>query len=295
MPRDYKHDYRSRCIYHITMSKASGIAFFSRITGTPEKPVVELTPLGRIIEKQIWNFTFICPALRILQYVIMPDHVHLAIFAQEELPRAIGSYIGMMKVKTGQIAKEHLAIVPPVFEPDFFDRILRRTHKLDTICEYIRKNPKRLLERRQNPVFFRRVNNIRINDTLWQAYGNLQLLQNPFKAPVVIHRRDSEKIIAAKHRRWKHLSENGGVLVSPFISPAEKEVRGQCEENNGKIILLSTKPFGEREKPAAHDFEQCTAGKLLILAPMSPLPSGRETFLYLNFIAESIAINSRDI
>lgn len=290
MPRDINHDYRSRCIYHITMTKAAGIPAFSRIAGAAERPVVERSQLGMIVEQQIHSLTNLCPALRILQYVVMPDHIHMAIFAEAELPRPLGSYIGMMKVRCGQTALEHLSIQPPVFEKDFYDRILRRNHKLDTICNYIRQNPYRLLVRNLNPEFFRRVNNIRIAGADWQAYGNLQLLENPFKAPVVIHRSDPESMIAAKRRRWKHLAENGGVLVSPFISAAEKEVRRQCEDADGKIILLSNKPLGEREKPSEHNFGLCAKGRMLILAPATALPPGRETFLHLNSAAESIAL-----
>lgn len=224
--------------------------------------MVELSPLGSIIREQIRNFQNICPALRVLQYVIMPDHMHFAIFAQERLPRALGSYIGMMKVKCGQLAKIQISSITPIFENDFYDRILRRAHKLDTICNYIRQNPHRLMIRKTNPDFFRRINNIRIDGSLWQAFGNLQLLENPFKAPVVIHRSDSESVRMAKNHRWKHISENGGVLISPFISKAEKDVRRECEDVNGKIILLSEKPFGQREKPPAHDFELCAKGHL---------------------------------
>lgn len=291
MPRDYKHDYRSRCIYHITMTKAQGIPAFSRIVGKPEKPILERTPLGSIVECHIRNFQNFCPLLRVLQYVIMPDHIHFAIFAQDQLPKALGSYIGMMKVKCGQVAKDKLSLPSPIFEKDFYDRILRRGHRLDTICNYIRQNPYRLLIRRENPDYFRRINNLEIKGRLWQAYGNIHLLDNPFKAPVIIHRSDSESLKTAKCSRWKHLSENGGVLVSPFISQAEKEIRRQCETVNGKVILLSNKPLGEREKPAAHDFDLCANGRLLILSPMECLPSGRETFLYLNSLAESIALN----
>lgn len=291
MPRDYLHDYKSRCIYHITMTKAPGVPPFSRIMGSPELPIVEKSSIGRIIEQQIRNFPNLCPALRVLQYVIMPDHIHFAIFAQEQLPKALGSYIGMMKVKSGQLASEMLSIPAPIFNKDFYDRILRRNNNLDTICNYIRQNPKRLLARRAMPDFFRRINNIDINGSLWQAYGNLQLLENPFKASVVIHRSDSDKLRTAKYRRWMHLAENGGVLVSPFISQAEKEIRRQCESVNGNVILLSNEPLGEKEKPAAHDFERCTQGRLLILSPITSLTAGRETFLYLNSIAESIALN----
>ena len=290
MGRDPKHNYRSRCIYHITISKAVSCPAFSYISGTPSSPLVTRSTIGEIIEQQILNFPKLCPSLQILQYVIMPDHIHFAIFARDYLPRALGRYIGMMKVKTGQLIRDSFPEITDIFTPDFHDRYLLPSHKLQTIINYIQENPKRLLERIQNPLFFQRLNNLEIKGTQWQAYGNLQLLQNPFKGPVVIHRSDSEAILTAKHRRWKHISENGGVLVSPFISPAEKEVRRQCENANGKIILLTNKPFREREKPAAHDFERCSQGRLLILAPVIPLPPGRETFLYLNSIAESIAL-----
>lgn len=196
----------------------------------------------------------------------------------------------MMKVKCGQLIRAEFPQLEHVFTPDFHDRYLRPNHRLSTIVEYIRQNPYRLLVRRFNPDFFRRINNIEIGGGLWQAYGNLQLLDNPFKAPVVIHRSDSYIVKANKERRWKHLAQNGGVLVSPFISPEEKSVRRQCEQNNGKIILVSNTPLGEREKPSAHDFELCAQGLLLILSPMTPLASGRDTFLFLNSFAESISI-----
>lgn len=290
MGRDPKHDYKSRCIYHITICKSPGCPDFSRILGSLEQPVIERSSIGEIIESQILNFPSLCASLQPLQYVIMPDHIHFAIFARDYLPRVLGSYIGMMKVKCGQLIRAEYPQLRDIFAPDFHDRYLRPRHRLSTIVEYIRQNPYRLLVRRFNPDYFRRINNIEIGGNLWQAYGNLQLLGNPFKAPVVIHRSDSDILKANKQRRWKHLAENGGVLVSPFISPEEKAVRRQCEQINGKIILLSNTPFGEREKPSAHDFDLCTRGSLLILAPMTALPSGRNTFLYLNAFAEAISI-----
>lgn len=294
MGRDPKHDYRSRCIYHITIGKAAGCPDFSVISGSAARPIVSHSPIGEIIESQILNLPDLCPDLQILQYVIMPDHIHIAIFARNYLPRAVGSYIGMIKVKSGQLIRERFPGIKVIFTEGFHDRYLRPVHRLSTIIEYIQQNPSRLLMRRQNPDFFRRVNNIEIKERLWQAYGNIHLLDNPFRAPVVIHRADSEQLRAAKYRRWKHLSENGGVLVSPFISQSEKEVRRQCEESQGRIILISNKPFGEKGKPGAHEFEQCANGRLLILAPMTSLPSDRKTFLYLNSIAESISLYHSD-
>lgn len=200
MGRDPKHNYRGRCIYHITINKAPSCPGFSRISGSLSNPLVLKSPIGEIIEQQILNFPNLCQSLQILQYVIMPDHIHFAIFARASLPRAIGSYIGMMKVKSGQTIREIYPEITDVFTPNFYDRYLLPSHKLDTIITYIQQNPYRLLVRRLNPDLFRRSNNIRINGQLWQAYGNQQLLDNPFKAPVVIHRADSEAMRAAKYR-----------------------------------------------------------------------------------------------
>ncbi|MDE6321483.1 MAG: hypothetical protein K2L93_04215 [Muribaculaceae bacterium] len=178
-----------------------------------------------------------------------------------------------------------------IFTEGFHDRYLRPFHKLSDIINYIRHNPHRLLAIKQSPEFFKRINNIKINGSLWQAYGNLHLLDNPFKEAVIIHRSDSTQVRDAKINQWKHLAENGGVLVSPFISQPEKEIRRMCEDVQGKIILLTNKPFADREKPASHDFNLCAQDRLLILAPMTTLPAGRDTFIYLNFIAEAIPIN----
>ncbi|MBD5418717.1 MAG: hypothetical protein HDR48_01600, partial [Bacteroides sp.] len=177
MGRDPKHDYRGRSIYHITICKAPACPPFSKISGSPASPLVSRTIIGEIIEQQILNFPNLHPSLQILQYVIMPDHIHFAIFARNYLPRALGRYIGMMKVKTGQLIRASFPEITDIFTPDFHDRYLLPSHKLQTIINYIQENPKRLLERIQNPLFFQRLNNLEIKGTQWQAYGNLQLLQ----------------------------------------------------------------------------------------------------------------------
>ncbi|MDE7135216.1 MAG: transposase [Muribaculaceae bacterium] len=293
MSRDPKHDYKSRCIYHITINKAAGCPAFSHISGSSSQPVINRTQIGSIIESQILNFPNLYPGLQILQYVIMPDHIHFAIFVREYLPRSLGRYIGMMKVKCGQLIRTKYPGISAIFTEDFYDRYLRPAHKLTTIIEYIRQNPYRLMIRRENPDYFHRINNFNLNGTLWQAYGNILLLDNPFKASVIIHRADSDEIRAAKYNYWKHLAENGGVLISPFISAAEKAIRRLCEDVNGKLILLTNTPLEDRAKPTSHDFDLCATGRLLILAPMTPLPPERKTFMYLNSIAEAITSSGK--
>ena len=124
----------------------------------------------------------------------------------------------------------------------------------------------------------------------WQAYGNIQLLSNPFKEAVVCHRSDAgtrkEEYLM---KSWMHTASNGGVLISPFIAAKEKEIKEMAEAKNAKIILICNEAFGERYKPAAHNFHQCESGNLLIIAPTIGMPECRKTFLFLNKLAEDIA------
>lgn len=292
MPRAYGHDYRCRCIYHITMNKTAGWPPFGYLTGTLPEVSIERSSLGRIVEQNIRSIQQLNSHIRLLQYAIMPDHIHLLIFVTNTLERAIGSYIGMFKVKTGQDARRLLQNQGPLFADDFYDRILFPNRPLDTIFKYIRDNPRRLAVRRKYPDFFRRINQLSIFGNKWQAYGNIQLLDNPFKEQVVIHRSDSEDTRVQNRNRWLHAAANGGILVSPFISPDEKTIRMEAEDLGCRQILVTNKAFCEKFKPSAHDFGLCEKGQLLIIAPMETLPSCRSVFLELNRVSAYIANNT---
>lgn len=73
----------------------------------------------------------------------------------------------------------------------------------------------------------------------YRVYGNIQLLEHPFKEQVVVHRADSPEVRKQNRDLWLYTAANGGVLVSPFISPAEKGIRAAAEAAGGRIILIS--------------------------------------------------------
>lgn len=289
MPRDKNHDYRGISMYHVTIRKGRAMPAFCQLVGTPDSFVNRRSAVGEIVERHIKQLPEICPAMRLLQYVIMPDHIHLLVYVTRRIPHALGSYIGMMKVATGQELSATSDNYRTVFEEDFHDRILRKHHSLNVVFQYIRNNPRRLLLRRERRDFFSRTYNLAtIEGIAFQAYGNLHLLQNPFREQVVVHRADSSEVREANRDRWLHLAANGGVVVSPFISPHEKEIRREVEALGGKQILLTNKSFGERYTPAEHNHLLCSRGELLILAPVQTMPECKPTWMKLNRVAEVI-------
>ncbi len=293
------HDYCAPWKYHITIAKHPSAPQFSTLAIRqlrPDAVTVATSPIGQIIEQEIKAFEIHHPDISILNHIIMPDHVHMLVHVRRRLQKAVGSAIGGLK--TG-IAKECRTLLADpdasIFESGFNDKIIYSFRSLDDVMTYIDQNPYRLAVRRYRPDFFRKTRDIDIAGTPMQAYGNLFLFRNPFKTSLVVHRADSDEVFAAKRERCLDAAANGGVVVSAFISPREKQIQREIEAMQGKIIKLHHQPFGEREKPARHDFDLCADGQLLLLSPLAyaALPPrdhpSREQCLHLNRLAQLLS------
>lgn len=302
--RCFNHDYRMPGIYHIILKKTASCSSFGSVAGDPHIPFgnegcarIARTPLGNIIQKEVYDIPQYHPEIRILQYVVMPDHVHILIHLKEYSGKHIGYYIGNLKSAVIRRWKDKNpdACMIPVFEENYTDRPLFKGRSLDALYIYIRENPHRLAVRIMFPQFFTRINERVIAGEKCQAYGNIFLLDNPLKSAVIIHRSYSAEERRVLREEWLSVAPDDGVLVSPFISKDEKEIRTAAEQAGGKIILITDIPFGERYKPARHHFSQCEQGNLLIIS-LPPLPGSdqarslsRERCLRMNKFAETLA------
>lgn len=273
MSKNYRapwHDYTAKCSYHITLMKNPAMPPFGRLAGDCNLPIgapgssyIQASSLGKVVKSALRGISEIHPALRVYQYALMPDHLHILLGVEAVLDEILGHKIGLFKDSVNKQAS-----ATGVFAPGFHDAILNPSREFGTIINYLRSNPHRLAVRQAHPNYFHRQNNLMIGGKACSIYGNLQLLQNPFKEKVIVHRADTAAIRSSNLERWIYTAANGGVIVSPFISPAEKTARKEIEEAGGRIILISNQPLAEREKPSAHDFELCEQGRLLIISPL---------------------------
>lgn len=270
--RKKNHDYRAPCKYHITITKTASAPVFSSLiikTMTPDGVMTDTTPLGRIINEEIQHFSDFHPEIQVYDYIVMPDHVHMLIRVKKRLDRPVGNAIGGLKSGiSNRWRKLNGNDTLQVFDPDFNDRIIYANDSLDDVFKYIRHNPYRLAVRQKRRSFFQKERNKFIEKCEVQAYGNLFHLRNPFKYALIVHKADDDKVFGAKMDECVYFAANGGVIVSAFISPREKEIRREIEAIGGKIILIDEKILGDREKPARHDFDLCSEGRLLILTPL---------------------------
>lgn len=288
------HDYRSRCIYMVTFTKAAGCPVFSHVGfDESQRTFLRLNMSGQLIQAEINKTPYIQPKIKILNSVVMPDHLHILIFVTSTTEKHLGEIVQAIKsAATSRIRTLHGCKNLEVFEPGFNDKILHSGRNLQTIIDYIDSNPYRLAVRQANPDFFTRVNNLMIAGTKCSAYGNLQLIEHPFREQVHVHRIDSAEQFAKDKARWLYNAANNGVLVSPFISARERQVRTEAEQLGGRFILIKEQPFSEREKPSAHDFELCATGRMLIVAPSEGITFNRASCVLMNSLAEEIVNNS---
>ncbi len=292
LQRAFWHSYYDRATYMVTVSKHPSCPDFGRLDFTePSDAAVTLSESGAILEKQIDITPSFNPQIRILDKAIMPDHAHILMAVIKPIDRHFGDIIQAIKAATTpNIRKISGNDSLTVFVDGFHDRIITDSRQLETATKYIHDNPRRLAVRQAYPEFFRRVNNLEIDGCLCQAYGNMHLLQNPFKEAVIVHRREGEETREQHRMQWLYTAANGGVLMSPFISQAEKAIRAEAESVGGKIILITNQAMGERYKPADHDFELCESGRLLIISiPSADRVLTRAACLTMNSLAETLA------
>lgn len=298
--RSVHHDYHNPFIYHIILKKRGACESFGSIAGDARIPygnpgcaAVNESPLGKIIAKALLRLPHDFPIVKLHQFCVMPDHLHLLLQVLFRSDKHLDFYIDHLK---GRIAKWYSIQTrqsisqDDIFEKGYCDKPLYDGRSLDGWYRYIRENPHRLAMRRQYPVFFQRVRNLKIGAYEYQAYGNLFLLRNPDKMAVKISSKYSEEEKQQKKKLWIESASKGAVIVSPFISPAEKAIRSEVEVLGGNIILITNEAFPERFKPAKHDFSLCSEGRLLIITLGKPIPASlsRADCLAMNELAQTI-------
>ena len=134
------HDYHSKGVYHVTICAVHRKCLFGRI----EERRMILNETGRIIEAEISALSGRYRDVRVVSYVVMPNHVHLLLelcaeadamngvpTAQYDLGQIIGAYKAGVSRKLGYA----------VWQPRFYEHIIRGERDyLDTIA-YIQNNP----------------------------------------------------------------------------------------------------------------------------------------------------------
>ena len=107
-------------------------------------PRIQLTRIGKIVEKYILSTNNV-KGVSVGDFVIMPNHIHLILFIDEDgTPRAssptrqtsvVSNCVSTLKRFVNKEVGEN------IFQRSFYDRVIRNRDEYMEICNYIILNP----------------------------------------------------------------------------------------------------------------------------------------------------------
>ena len=231
--------------------------------------------------------------IQLITCQLMPDHFHGIIFIKEEMDISLGQVIcGFMigctkayhrvieaaytlptKLEVGDVRMSaYMPTMPsfrptlsPLWEKGYHDRPLRGPGQLQRMIDYVQDNPRRLWMRRHSGQFFRLHRGVRVGAHVFDAKGELGILQRPMHV-VHVRRRFSEAERRAYMNGCILAARQGKALVGAFISEYEQQVRAVALSEGHPVIQLTTDVLTECYKPSGVLFDACSAGHLLLLS-----------------------------
>lgn len=316
-------------LYHITLTIPSREPLLGSLVipdNNPMKAKVERTELGNALVDCLLSIARLHPHVEVLHFCLMPDHLHAVLYVTHKIPKGIGSVIrgfwqaskklgrassfspngirdncrednATLRERLGDAAYYRL---PVIFSEMPFVRPMVQRRQLPATIRYIEMNPQRLATKRLMPGYFRVQDGIVIAERSYSGVGNVTLLNAERFAPVHVRRSWVE---AAEHGETQPLRDymngcvlaarQGTVMVSPFISPKEKDVLNVLIREGLPFICLADNGFRDYYKPTDALFDACAAGKALILSPWEYDAKKRHITraecVALNAMAEEIA------
>jgi hypothetical protein len=297
------HDYAAPGIYLITVTTANRQRILGKLTGaSPDEASILPTTLGEYVIAAFRKMAAMVTEktgsrIQVYQYQLMPDHFHGILRIHDALPegwhlsRMIGAWKGDCSReywRQQDAAAENAALThgapnkgngalthgeqdkEPLFAPGYNDKILYHEGQLEAWYKYLHDNPRRLWLKYHFPNRFRKIFDFKAGKQghSYTAIGNTFLITYPERVQVRCHRNLSAEEIQAEVEHYMSLARGGAVLVSPFISSAEKAVYEAAYKEKLKIIRIVNRGLdGKFIYPTGRDLKGCSAGFMLVLAP----------------------------
>ena len=162
----------------------------------------------------------------------------------------------------------------PVFAEMPFIRPMGRHSQLPNTIRYIDMNPQRLATKRLKPGLFRVQKDIEIGGRKYDGVGNTTLLMAESFIPVHVRHELLDEAARGDSQPLRNYmngcvlaARQGTIMVSPLISPKEKEVQAVLLAEKHSFIVLTDNGFREYYKPIDSLFDACVSGRVLILSP----------------------------
>jgi len=294
--RCFNHDYRDPFFYMVTITTHERRPWL----GVCENNACTLSADGWLVHNLWHRISQDYPRIALSTLCIMPDHLHGILRVTERMEKPVGVPVRAFKSQcTSAMRERHGDPTLTLWNPGYNDRIVWRRGSLRAYTRYLMDNPRRYCLRKAHPDLFRTVAGLQHPalppGSRWDGYGNRFLLDRPEKLAIRVSRNAAANEVKALAEEVLAEAAQGMVIVSPFISPGEREIATAIlAAPVGDVILMKPGGFPPLFKPNGRYFDLCVQGRLLILsrsvaAVHGSTPLTRETCLAMNAACAHIA------
>jgi putative transposase len=156
------YDYAQNGAYFVTICAAQRLCLFGDIADG----VMRCSAVGQVVESAWQDLPHHTPGLTLDAWVIMPNHVHGIMIlpgapatgwlSENKLrgprPQSLGTVIGGLKSAVSrQVSAGNLSLVRPLWQRNYYERIIRNDREFDAIRRYIESNPARWADDPDHP------------------------------------------------------------------------------------------------------------------------------------------------
>jgi putative transposase len=158
------HDYAQNGAYFVIVCAAQRLCLFGDITNG----VMHCSTVGEVVESAWNDLPNHTPGLILDAWVVMPSQLHgIVILPGEPLPKApsqtisrgpksgsLGAVVGGFKsVVSRRVSADNLSLVRPLWQRNYFERIIRNDREFDATRRYIESNPARWADDPDRPSY----------------------------------------------------------------------------------------------------------------------------------------------
>ena len=230
-----------------------GAALFITIVTTPRRRLfgeiahakLQKTLLGRAVEQRLLEMGRI-PGIRLFNFVVMPDHVHLQLHLRAGLKEplvTLGRAVGAFKSLCAKDFHEITGEAGSLWQQGYHDWICQSAEMISAVNRYIDYNPLKFELRYNQPAFLAIREPLAAwrlsTEEFWRGIGAIELLdaETPMIALRISRKLSPRQIGEAVARLRRRVGDF--IFVGGWISPGEKAVRDMLlAEPTGKIVQI---------------------------------------------------------
>ena len=267
-------------IYHVTLSIPSREPLLGTLVIPDDDPTsarIERTALGNAVIDELYVMCRHYPAIRILQFCLMPDHLHAVIHVTQAMNTSIRSVVRGYWQGVKKLGRAYtLSVAPelnsgttnegessartineegpsagttneggypfPIFTERPFIRPMSRRGQLQAMIRYVQMNPQRLATKRLRPGYFRVQKDIAIGDRRYDGVGNVALLLERSFATVHVRHDLVDEAAQGKRQRLRDYM-NGCVLSARHGVVMVSPFISPQEKAVQSVLLAEQHPF----------------------------------------------------